>query len=308
MMRSLAEGRRLEHPALDAPGWWRRPDRFHYPVVPGPEGSPDAPDRRRSEGERSILVVGPPSLLTETLEEACRIRALSFRVVRSVQGGDLDAAWSVVDAQTPIWVPYAVPPGRLRRPRRDVLAARSAERGLPLVMISSAAVFGLADGRAHTESEIPAALDEAGVLARDRERSVVKAHRDALVIRTGPLFGGGDLGTQPFARSLRASAIGAPDAVVTPTYVVDAIDHALDLLIDGERGVWHLANQGEMPLQTWLAHPSAAGVHPGASRLPALRSVRGELLPTLSDAVGRWRDVRTARGADERDDLAAARD
>jgi len=197
----------------------------------------------------------------------------------------------------------------LRRPRRDVLASRCSERGLPLVMISSAAVFGLPDGRAHSESEMPAPLDEAGCLARDRERSVVEAHPDALVIRTGPLFGGGALGTQPFARNVRSSATGAPGAIVTPTYVADAIDATLDLLIDGERGVWHLPNQGEMPLEAWLAHPSAAGVHPGASRLPALRSEHGALLPTLSDAVGRWRDAQGRRSApDQRDDLEAVRD
>ncbi|MFL5737065.1 MAG: family 1 glycosylhydrolase [Actinomycetota bacterium] len=309
LMRSLAEGRPFDHPALDAPGWWRRSDRFHYPAVTGPRDRHAPPPVRASRRARSILVVGPPSLLTEALEDVCRIRALPVRVVGdgdSVE--ELEGIWSVIDAQTPIWVPYAVPPGRLRRPGRDVLAAWAAARGLPLGMISSAAVFGLPDGRAHAESEIPAPLDEAGCLARDRERSVVEAHPDALVIRTGPLFGGGDLGTQPFARILRSSATGTPDAIVTPTYVVDAIDHTLDLLIDGERGVWHLANQGEMPLETWLAHPSAAGVHPGASRLPALRSEHGALLPSLSDAVARWRDTRTGRGPDERDDLAASRD
>jgi dTDP-4-dehydrorhamnose reductase len=309
LMRSLADGGPFDHPALDARGWWRRPDRFHYPVVSASQNGPAPSGSPASRTRRSILVVGPPSLLTEALVEACRVRALSFRVVYGADDvADLDGAWSVIDAQTPIWVPFAVPPGRMRRPRRDVLAARCAERGLPLVMISSAAVFGLPDGRAHGENETPAPLDEAGCLARDRERSVVDAHPDALVIRTGPLFGGPVSGTQPFARSLRSSAIGAPDAIVSPTYVVDAIDATLDLLIDGEHGVWHLANRGEMPLDTWLAHPSAAGVHPGASRLPALRSERGTLLPTLSDAVARWRDAQTGRAPDERDDLAAARD
>jgi hypothetical protein len=63
-----------------------------------------------------------------------------------------------------------------------------------------------------------------------------------------------------------------------------------------------------MPLETWLEHPSAAGVHPGAARLPALRSVHGPLLPTLGDAVARWRDAETGRRSDERDDLTAVRD
>jgi dTDP-4-dehydrorhamnose reductase len=33
-------------------------------------------------------------------------------------------------------------------------------------------------------------------------------------------------------------------SIVTPTYVPDLVHSTLDLLLDGEGGVWHLANQG----------------------------------------------------------------
>ena len=51
--------------------------------------------------------------------------------------------------------------------------------------------------------------------------------------------------------TLRALAAGekcqAPvNAAVSPTYVPDLANAALDLLIDGERGIWHVANQGEV--------------------------------------------------------------
>ena len=36
----------------------------------------------------------------------------------------------------------------------------------------------------------------------------------------------------------------ADDVVISPTYVPDLTHAALDLLIDGEGGLWHLANQG----------------------------------------------------------------
>ena len=32
--------------------------------------------------------------------------------------------------------------------------------------------------------------------------------------------------------------------VVSPTYVPDLVQSALDLLVDGETGIWHLTNQG----------------------------------------------------------------
>src|SRR5688572_30883318 len=40
----------------------------------------------------------------------------------------------------------------------------------------------------------------------------------------------------------------ASDITISPTYVPDLVNAALDLLIDGEHGIWHLANSGAV---TW---------------------------------------------------------
>ena len=40
----------------------------------------------------------------------------------------------------------------------------------------------------------------------------------------------------------------ADDVLISPTYVPDLVNVSLDLLIDEEHGVWHLANQGSY---TW---------------------------------------------------------
>jgi dTDP-4-dehydrorhamnose reductase len=92
--------------------------------------------------------------------------------------------------------------------------------------------------------------------------------------------------------------------VVSPTYVPDLVDAVLDLLIDAERGVWHLANAGAV---TWaeLAREAAGRAGLDASLVIAqsdgalermaprpaysvLGSERGALLPTLDDALGRY--------------------
>jgi dTDP-4-dehydrorhamnose reductase len=91
--------------------------------------------------------------------------------------------------------------------------------------------------------------------------------------------------------------------VVTPTYVPDLVNVSLDLLIDRERGVWHLTN-GEALTWAELARKACAvaGVDPrGLQERPArelgyvavrpaysaLGSERGMLLPSLDDALGR---------------------
>jgi dTDP-4-dehydrorhamnose reductase len=101
----------------------------------------------------------------------------------------------------------------------------------------------------------------------------------------------------------------AADTVVSATYVPELVHASLDLLIDGEQGVWHLANQGEI---TWaeLARRSAtmAGLDSSlveeceistlgliASR-PAysvLGSERGQLLPPLDESLHRYIRERT---------------
>jgi dTDP-4-dehydrorhamnose reductase len=108
-------------------------------------------------------------------------------------------------------------------------------------------------------------------------------------------------------RAVRALARGrrfaaASDVTVSPSYLPDLADAALDLLIDGESGVWHLASAGET---TWadLVREAACALRldprlvlavPAAelgwlARRPprsALRSARGSPMPALGAALG----------------------
>lgn len=105
--------------------------------------------------------------------------------------------------------------------------------------------------------------------------------------------------------------MAARDQVVSPTYVPDLVHAALDLLIDAESGVWHLANAGAV---SWAGLASmaanAAGLDQGLvravhddalhqqaprPRFSALTSERGSIMPTLEDALQRYlQDVEDA--------------
>ena len=98
------------------------------------------------------------------------------------------------------------------------------------------------------------------------------------------------------------------DVKVSPTYVPDLADVALDLLIDGEKGIVHLTNQGAV---TWaefarIAASSATNKHhydhsliieksladlnlkARRPRNSVLRSERWALLPSLENALTRY--------------------
>ena len=117
-------------------------------------------------------------------------------------------------------------------------------------------------------------------------------------------------------RGLAAVRRGEPwraahDQRVSPTYVPDLVHASLDLLIDGETGVWHLANRGATSwaeLAAWTV--DAAGLDgslvlpvPGAvlgyraprPRNVALASERGSLMPTLEHAIESYLNEVVAR-------------
>jgi dTDP-4-dehydrorhamnose reductase len=143
-----------------------------------------------------------------------------------------------------------------------------------------------------------------GASKAEAERLVAEILPSALVIRTSAFFGPWDRynALTIALEELRAGREWVvPTAVVSPTYVPDLVNAVLDLLIDGERGVWHLANVGEV---SWLelvrrgaalagisierlreAAPLAADSGPIYT---ALGSERGLLLPTLDDALARY--------------------
>jgi dTDP-4-dehydrorhamnose reductase len=142
----------------------------------------------------------------------------------------------------------------------------------------------------------------------EAEQRVLALAPDALVIRTSAFFGPADrhnfltIALDAIARGETFAA--ASDTIVSPTYVPELADVTLDLLLDGERGVWHAANQGQLSwydfaaagaraagLDAQLVVPvTAAQLRYRAARPPfsALSSERGLLLSNLDDAISRY--------------------
>jgi dTDP-4-dehydrorhamnose reductase len=183
------------------------------------------------------------------------------------------------------------------------LAEACAAAGLPLVTFSTDLVF---DGRRdlpYREQDPVAPLGAYGRAKAAAEDSVLELHPGALVIRTAAFFSAWDEAN--FAiRTLRHLAAGGMcqayiDAVVSPTFVPDLVHTALDLLIDGERGVWHLANEGAV---SWFEFGRSIAAMAGRDRravlpqrAPAwipratpLVSERCRLMRPLADALERW--------------------
>ena len=276
---------------------------------------------------RPILITGASGTLGRAFCRICGDRGLAFHCTqraeldiaseRSVAAAlDRHEPWLVINAAGYVRVDDAEA-DRERCHRENALGplqlARACARvGIPLVAFSTDLVFDGRKSHPYEEHDAPRPLGVYGHSKYEAEQRVLDAHPAALVVRTSAFFGPWDehnfveqcLRELAAGRTVRAAA----DTTVSPTYVPDLVHACLDLAIDGEAGVWHLANRG---VTTWAALArSAARLHghdegcvvgvPSSTlalRAPrpafsALGSARGQLLPSLDDALARHHSAR----------------
>jgi dTDP-4-dehydrorhamnose reductase len=320
LTRELANGDPASHPVLDMPGWWRRTKRLVYAhaldgQVPRPSRPPAA--------ARPLVITGATGTLGQAFGRRCELRGIAYRLLKRSEmdiadRDSVDAAlavhgpWAVINAAGYVRVDDAEQDrARCFRENADgaaILAEACATRGIGLVTFSSDLVF---DGRAtapYDESAVPWPLNVYGESKAAAEARVAAAYPRAMIVRASAFFGPWDDYNflTRLLRSLKAGeeCVAVDDAVVSPTYVPDLVDASLDLLIDGEHGIWHLANDGAV---TWLelARRTAllAGLNPDritprhssdlgltATRPPysALRSRRASIMPSLDHALARY--------------------
>jgi dTDP-4-dehydrorhamnose reductase len=187
----------------------------------------------------------------------------------------------------------------LSGPKR--LAQECAQRSLPLLTFSSDLVFDGQKRTPYVESDPTAPVNVYGKSKAAAEERVLEDFPNALIIRSSAFFGPWDrfnfASTVLETLSRGQTFVAAADAVVSPTYVPHLVNAALDLLIDSEHGIWHLANAGVV---TWAEFArliaDKAGYDPRsiharptvmlglAARRPsftALTSERGSFMPPL---------------------------
>ena len=96
--------------------------------------------------------------------------------------------------------------------------------------------------------DAPAPACAYGRSKAEAEARLLAIDADALIVRTSAFFGPWDRYNFLFntvERLRRGEEVFASDqTIVSPTYVPDLVHATLDLLLDGEKGIWHLTNQG----------------------------------------------------------------
>ena len=330
LIAELGAGRQASHPVLKGEGWWRRADRFiAKPIVPRTAVTTLAGFRALAPGDdvAPILVSGASGTLGQAFATICARRNIACRLLDRTALDIADPAsvaaaierwrpWAIVNASGYVRIDDAES-DRERCLRENalgpaVLADACAGAGIRLVTFSSDQVFDGRGDRPRVESDLPAPLNVYGASKADGEREALARCPAAMVVRTSAFFGPWDRHNFVFhavsALSRREPFRAATDQRVSPTYVPDLVNVCLDLLIDGESGIWHLANVGDV---SWaelaaraatLARVSTETLQPCTSavlgqvaarpRNGVLTSERAALMPSLDDALQRFLDAR----------------
>lgn len=302
LVRELAAGEPPSHPVLTGPGWWRRPERLLYPAYPPtyPAASGTDASARGVEREHPLLIVEASPALAESLSRICNVRGLPYYFVAQEEL-NRRSEWFV--ALRPWAVVYAPNMDRELNATdvntMHLLGNFCRAQELPFLTFSSSLVFAGDNPVPYLESDPVAPQRAVGATFAEAEAYLLPF---ALVVRTGPLFGA--QGAEGATLGAFAPLVGE-DALVSPAYLPDVLSAALDLLIDGERGLWHLAPPETVLLSDVPAVLSASrqaeggGTKRMTKRLHGfqgslqqpnltLKSERGGPLPSLYDALERY--------------------
>jgi dTDP-4-dehydrorhamnose reductase len=329
MICDLAAGREHDHPVLDSAGWWRRSDRLIYPPVAAVQRTPDHDGNViwHTNRTRPIVITGATGTLGRAFARLCAARGLKHYLLARADMDIADRAsvraalsslrpWAVINAAGYVRVDDAESDvAKCMRENAEgpaLLANECAAHEVKLLTFSSDLVFDGAQTVPYLESDYVAPLNMYGVSKAQAEVSVLQNLPSALLVRTSAFFGPWDQ-YNFITIALRALGEGGPffaadDVIISPTYVPDLVNASLDLLIDGEQGIWHLANTGAISwvdlarLAASVAGISGDGIkgRPTATfgfvaqRPPysVLGSERGLLMPSLESALSQyWREV-----------------
>jgi dTDP-4-dehydrorhamnose reductase len=322
LLQSLSQGRKFEHPVVENPGWWKRGERFllknsasNFSVGPV--------NNHKNKSAKQLLITGSTGTLGQAFARICDVRGISYKLLSRKEMDIADPesvrlalekynAWALVNSAGYVRVDTAEDEQEACFRENTVGAAILAEvcerKNIQFLTFSSDLVFDGNNSRAYIESDAPAPLNIYGKSKAQAEERVLAINPDSLIIRTSAFFGPWDscnfLKIALGALSFDQDFVAADDNLISPTYVPDLVNASLDLLIDRENGIWHLAQQGGV---TWADFARWAGelakldsrlvigcktkeLNLAAQRplFSVLGSERGILMPTLENSLIRF--------------------
>lgn len=328
VIKALVSQQKYSHPVIEHKGWWQRDVRFIY------EDSFKVKDLLPDhDNSQPVLIIGKYGTLGKAFAKICGYRSINFKLFGR-QEIDITNQFQIEEAIKK-YNPWAIinAAGFVRVDDAEIeiekcfndnckaaclLADACKKYGIQFMTFSSDLVFDGTKQQPYLESDKINPLNIYGKSKAAAEAAVLKTNPNSLIIRTSSFFGPWDeynfVTNVINTLSANNNFVAAHDIFISPTYVPDLVNVALDLLIDNEKGIWHLTNKGEISwanlarkvsdkagLDTDLieAQPARAlnwkALRPNYS---VLKSEKGIILPSLDNALMRYFKERNTVTAD----------
>ena len=315
MIKIISQRRNYETPLMELPGWWHQQG----------ENELYSSISKMSPTVAPLLIIGKTGTLGNALERICELRSIHYVSLGRFEINILDEEsiiaaiekykpWALINATGFVKVDEAennsnecfnvntIAPG--------LLARISKLYGMQMVSFSSDLVFNGEKAAPYREDDTVLPLMFMEKAKQRGEELILSENEKSLVIRSSAFFGPWD--KYNFVYSvLDALKTGeqidmVDDVIVSPTYVPDLCNAAMDLLIDEEKGIWHISNSGTT---TWAAFGDIIAAKAGyksdkliskplaemswKAKRPlysVLESGKGIKLPVLEHALSRFFD------------------
>jgi dTDP-4-dehydrorhamnose reductase len=317
LIKQLSFGVNVDHPLFKIQGWWHSCKRILY------TSARHTPDMPCLNNVSPLLIIGVSGTLGQAFEKICSERSIVFQ---GVTHSELDVSnlsqlasiiekykpWAIINAAGYVKVDdaeeYPDTCYNINTQGAINLAILCRSFDIKLINFSSDLVFNGQKNEAYNEYDTTDPLNVYGKSKMIAENLVMSIYPASLMIRTSAFFGPWDKfnfayqAISSVRNGQRFSA--ANDIIVSPTYVPDLVNYALDLLIDDERGIWHICNDGAT---TWsdFARMVVSGVELDSYLIDArpndqlatvakrpqnssMISRRGAKLPSLQNAIERF--------------------
>jgi dTDP-4-dehydrorhamnose reductase len=262
LIRILTKRKVYYHPVLETEGWWKREDRLQYPldnVLPR--------HTKHTPKCQPILIIGRSGTLGSAFSKICEERNIHHILLSrtDLDITDRNTVEQMIEDLNPWAIINAAGYSKIDEAEQHqeecfksnyegpaLLAEICKDNKVKLLTFSSGYVFDGAKSSPYVESDPVSPLNVYGESKAKAEDSIININAHTLIVRTSNFFSPWDDHSvvSKILTDLRElkEVYAASDVTVSPTYVPDLINECLDLLLDNEQGIYHLASDGAL---TW---------------------------------------------------------
>ena len=310
LIKGLAKEGNYHHPVIYEKGWWHKSYPSNKNIFLNSKNSP-------------LLIIGCNGTLGNAFIKICESRSIPYcafsrQEIDVTQTEQIENAidkfkpWAIVNATGYVRVDDAETEKeicfKINTEVPGNLAAICKKHGIQLMTFSSDLVFDGEKQSPYIELDSVKPLNIYGQSKANGELLVLNNYPSSLIIRTSAFFGPWDKYNFAFyildSLKEKQNCTVVKDVIVSPTYIPDLVNKALDLLIDEEKGIWHLSNDGKLTWHEFAEEVALRGGYHKKNIIPcyqeekewkakrpaysALQSQKGIKLPSLQHAIERF--------------------